>query len=166
MKLEQIGFEPTTERRLFVLNLKSFEDWPNSIEVDAKHFTLFVAAESPGAAKSIKRAATAALSSGAAYVCTWGPDCQRIEGIFDEARDELADENTQSVVMTTCHVDESLKEAVWFFLAATYPDEAYAATTNAAVAVIVGNLKWAAEIVQAFRDPHAFKIAVLGGEPA
>jgi hypothetical protein len=161
MKLDQLGFEPTSERRLYVLALKRFEDWPDSIEVDAKHFTLLVAADAQHVASgSIERAAKVSLSSGAVYVCTWGPGCERTHDLFDKVRDDEG----EAAIMTTWHQHESLKEALWFFLASTYPDEEFADTTGAAVAVVIDNSGWSSEIARGFKDSHALRIAVVGGD--
>ena len=166
MKLEQIGFESTSERTLHMLALKRFEDWPDSIDVGAKHFTLMVAADSRHAFRgSIERAARTSLASGAAYVCMWGPGCERMHDIFNEVRDAQRNAQTGvSVVMTTWHEHDSLQEALWFFLASTYPDEEFADTTNAAVAVVVGNEGWSSEIARAFKDPRALRVAVVGAD--
>jgi hypothetical protein len=67
------------------------------------------------------------IDLGCAYYCTWGPDCERVHDIMDQ---QVIGENPPATdigcLMTTWHAQESLAEAVDFFLTWTVPDEEYA----------------------------------------
>jgi len=86
------------------------------------------------------------LKLGCAYLSTWGPDCERVHDIMDKVAD--AESNiTSGVVMTTWHDDESLSEALWYFLNCTHPDEEYAPKgCDLGLVVVVASKEWTAEI--------------------
>ena len=63
------------------------------------------------------------LRSGCAYLCTWGPDCERVHDVMDQA---VVGENPPDTylgcVMTTWHEKESLIDALEYFFDCTLPD--------------------------------------------
>jgi hypothetical protein len=61
-----------------------------------------------------------------------------------------------SCIMTTWHSSEPLREALWFFLVNSWPDEHYQDSTHTALAISVGSSEWAAEIAEALDDPREF----------
>jgi hypothetical protein len=58
--------------------------------------------------------------------------------------------------MTTWHDSEPLRDALWFFLVNSLPDEHYENSTHVALAVSVGSSVWAAEIEEALDGPREF----------
>ena len=58
--------------------------------------------------------------------------------------------------MTTWHSSEPLREAIWYFLVNTCPDEHYQDSTHVALAISVGSTAWAAEIHEALDHPRGF----------
>ena len=68
------------------------------------------------------------------YFCTWGPDCERVHDIIDEA--VVGDSPPDSVVqgiMTTSHSDESLADALFYFFSCTVPDEQFVTCRSALI---------------------------------
>ena len=59
--------------------------------------------------------ARAWVNAGVCYVCAWGPNSPEIEDTFDYASflPELGGP-LSFTLMTTCHTDEPLEEALWF----------------------------------------------------
>jgi hypothetical protein len=88
------------------------------------------------------------IDQGIAYLCAWGPDCERVHDIFDEVHvmREIDEKREYPHVMTTWHKDESLDEALWHMLNSAYPDEVLAETCGVDLAVSVANDQWAAHI--------------------
>lgn len=90
-------------------------------------------------------------SKGLAYLCTWGPDCERVHDIFDEIlvqRDlEQKDEN---IVMTTWHADDSLEETLWYFMNCAFPARGYEGTCEEWIVVAIGNAEWEQRIRAVF----------------
>lgn len=84
------------------------------------------------------------LDAGMVYLCTWGPDCERVHDICDEdlvmqeidgKRPEASDTDH---VMTTWHSDEPLADAAWFAVHTAKPAEDYEATFAGTIAMLVG----------------------------
>ena len=93
------------------------------------------------------------MSAGMVYCCTWGPECERVHDIIDEVRiqDELgprqfAGPNANDVIMTTWHDDESLADAIDFFLICTCPSDGLAEGSDSWLAISVANSGWKDEI--------------------
>ena len=83
------------------------------------------------------------------YACLWGPDCNRVENLFDEAVVAKNPEEThKDVVITTAHRDESLRNAVWFFMNCAWPAPKYESKCADWIAVSVANPDWESEIRQ------------------
>ena len=90
---------------------------------------------------------------GCAYLCTWGPDCERVHDIMDETVvGDNPPDTYRGCLMTTWHAQDSLVEAVDFFLASTIPDEKFAPTGCAfGLAIAVGSAEWAKTIERELR---------------
>ena len=88
------------------------------------------------------------LRLGCAYLCAWGPDCERVHDIMDEI--VIGDNPPDSYVgcvMTTWHADWSLRATLDFFLFNTYPDKDYApGGCQTALAISIGSEEWATAI--------------------
>jgi hypothetical protein len=85
---------------------------------------------------------------GCAYLCTWGPDCERVHDLMDR---EVVGRNPPDTylgcLMTTWHAKDSLADAVDFFLTCTDPDEDYAPNgCSRALGIVVGCDAWATEV--------------------
>jgi hypothetical protein len=73
---------------------------------------------------------------------------------------------TESGMMTTWHDDESLEEAIWYFLHCTVPADNYLESCKAVLLVSVGNGNWAAKIEKVLADPAAFSKQMIGDNEA
>ena len=155
------GYETTTERQLYALDLNEPGDIAMARELPGPHFACFIAWDAQSATDEVVAAFVARLlDAGASYISAWGPCCERVHDIADRLRP--TQEPTDSVVMTTWHDDESLEDALWFFVFNTFPDDAFVRTTRSGLGVSVGNSEWAAAIRNALRDPSAFARHQLG----
>ncbi len=98
----------------------------------------------------IRKFCRAVIGLGCAYLSCWGPDCERIQDLMDSEFEGTRPLEAQvGCVMTTWHAEESLEEAVDFFLTSTYPDEDYApAGCTWGWAIAVGKDRWASELKQ------------------
>ena len=87
------------------------------------------------------------IEEGLVYVCTWGEDCNRIHDIFDEVVIQMEIESKKEIpIMTTWHADETIDEALWFFLFTAIPDEVYLDTCKTAYVVSVGSTEWTKQL--------------------
>lgn len=132
------------------------------LQLPSSRTILLIAADATGVpAETIGLTAERLLASGLCYVCTWGPDCERVHDIFDEIHVGDGSRDSDTEFMSTWHDAESLDDALWFFLHnATIP----AGSTDfvAAVAVSIGNRECYAEIERALSDPSTFVKRCLG----
>jgi hypothetical protein len=104
-----------SDRDVWVVELGSVDDWPAKTPWACAGFGLLVAAER---VIDVAPLAETAVDQGVAVVCTWGPGCSMIEDMFDEAIvAKNPNETDKDVIITTSHADESLEEAIEFFLA-------------------------------------------------
>jgi hypothetical protein len=125
--------------------------WPTAPEIPSRRFRLFVAADITNLdAKIVAEFGRAALRNGTVYFCVWGPDCERFHDIVDEliAADDqgerlFAGPRKEDTVMTTWHKDETLEEALDFFLNLASPTEGFQAGSNFWVSICINNPKWA-----------------------
>jgi hypothetical protein len=95
----------------------------------------------------IYSAAEKLLDNGMIYACVWGSECERVHDIIDQARFKRHPEETNNnVIITTWHAQESIEEAVWFFLNCAWPATAYQNTCSDWVAAVIGNPEWESRV--------------------
>jgi hypothetical protein len=157
-QLSRLGHESATGRDLFVLQADSIDEIASPLALPSPHFACLVVAD--GAALSdgeLHRLAARLLASGAVYLSSWGPACERVHDVFDDAILFAETSSTEeTVIMTTWH-DEPLEDALAFFLACTSPAQAYEATCRCGLVVVLGHQPvWSASIRDALADPAEF----------
>ena len=145
------------ERELFSINLADLDALPVRLGLPTRHFACFVASDATSVDSSVlEKFARSLLMSGCVYFCSWGPDCERVHDSFDNMRDADA-----PVIMTTWHDDESLDEALWFFVSVSHADESYCSTCGCGVAISIGNTVWAEHIRARLNDIEGLKRSVF-----
>lgn len=155
--LEHIGRFELTNRELYFRAVTDITSLPVSYEVASRHFVAFLACDTTAIdLVTLRTLAQSLLRSGCVYFCAWGPGCERVHDIFDEECG--ADE---PVIMTTWHADESLDDALWFFLCDAHPDDAYADTCRGGVAISVGSTDWELHVRRRLSDIESLKRDVL-----
>jgi hypothetical protein len=85
---------------------------------------------------------------GLAYFCAWGKRSSEVHDAVDICAVEKEIEIGESdyLLMTTWHADESLEEAAWFFKMLAVPSENHVFADFDRFAVAVGNPDWAHEM--------------------
>ncbi len=124
--------------------------WPISTALPSSRFRLFVAADTSAVTTdAISRFASAALSEGMVYFCAWGRGCERFHDIVDQVRaeDELTEgrfigPTEHDVVMTTWHDNETLEQALDFFITCAVPTDGFAIDSSFRLVVCIGNPDW------------------------
>ena len=136
--LETVG--NTLGRDLKLAVLGQLSDWPQLVPELRPHFVLFVAADVRGVGDGELAAfAASALGAGAAYVCAWGPGCDRLTDVVDYVAISRNPAETEAdVVMTTAHATDTLDEAVRFAVLTAQPAAAYRDTLHSVVTLVVG----------------------------
>jgi hypothetical protein len=149
-----VGYDTTTKRQIWLLKLDALQTAFACDDLHGQKFACLCAID----ARSIPNAKLSAFCShlirlGCAYLCVWGPDCERVHDMMDEegTGDDPPGTNI-GCLMTTWHANESLVEAVEFLLTGTVPDEEYSpAGCPYGLAVAVGSTEWATEIEHQLR---------------
>jgi hypothetical protein len=107
-------------RDFYFLYLPDITGWPENLSLPDKYFGLFLACDARELSDELIRGvAKTAMDQGLAYLCAWGPDCERVHDVFDFAEIDKEilepESDPDSVVMTTWHAKDSLREAIWYF---------------------------------------------------
>ena len=164
----RVGFDPTTKRELFVLELDSLAELPVSIRLASPRFVCLLAWDAARSSdQELAQVADWLLRSGAVYVCCWGADCERVHDAVD-AEDMRRNPTCDPVVMTTWHTTEPLSEVLWFVLNSAWPDDGYANGCGSTLAICIGNPEWAVTARASFADPILFtnRLSEVGESPA
>lgn len=138
--------------------------WPASLKLPTKQFRLLIAADTEGCTvDAISNFAEAALIRGMVYFCAWGAGCLRFHDIVDEVivGDQLGQHrftapNSEDVVMTTWHDNQSLEEALEFFTTFAFPTDGYAENSGYRVVICLANSEWASAAKKFLRESDFF----------
>jgi hypothetical protein len=130
--------------------------WPVALHIPSTRFRLFVAADTTvSTSEALAKFAHATLKLGMVYFCAWGPGCERFHDIVDKVieLDDLGERlfvgpTSNDVVMTTWHAEDTLDEALDYFLISACPTDGFAVGSNYWVAMCVNNPGWAAIVRQ------------------
>jgi hypothetical protein len=155
MQPELISHCSVSDRDLYFLSVSSPSQLPENISVPSPHYSVFLALDATKLnVEIISSIVRPLLHAGAVYFCCFGPDCERVHDIVDE--EELLGLSLKSedgsVIMTTWHDDETLFDALWFFVFNSWPDNKYFESCRAGIALSFGNPEWDAQIVAGLRD--------------
>jgi len=161
-EIEKCAFDDVTDRQLFVLELSE----PSEIDLTqlvARHFGCLIAWDAnQSTVEEVSSLIDPLIKAGCVYFCCWGSGCERVHDIIDEL-DPYTDD-VDGIIMTTWHTDQSLEEAIWFFLNVTWPDKRFEETFEALLGITVGSNEWASELRTALLEPHHFSKMVLDKE--
>jgi len=135
----------------FVVVETSSLRWPADLEISSRYFRLFVAADTASTdVVQIAAFARNALTSGMVYCCSWGPGCERFHDIVDEVWVSSGQSNdpllvrpsSDDTLMTTWHDEESLEDALDFFVSSAVPTSGYESESSFWLAIVVANSTW------------------------
>ena len=146
---------PDVEPPLLLAYVPRVEDWPERLDELQGQFVLFLALDATGVNdEPIGQLARKLLAQGVAYVCAWGPGCDRVHDIFDAelAAQGLVGEE-DALVATSWHADDTLDEALWFALFAACPKEELLETGGSVLALVVAREDWAEHVRRRLADP-------------
>jgi hypothetical protein len=150
------------ERELFALNASTPADVTAALRPGFGHFAMFLAWDAASIATDVISTLAAHMHDrGLAYLCAWGPGCERVHDIFDEVEVELMEARpADSVIMTTWHSAEPIEEALWFFVNNSFPDPAYEETCRLGIAATIANDSWASLVDRYLDDLRLLNKAV------
>jgi hypothetical protein len=100
--------------------MDSLFDRPSSLK---RQFTCFCASDARKVpADVLAKFCSRLIKMGCAYLCSWGPACERVHDAMDE--ELMADQPPDTYIgclMTTRHAKDSLDNALWYLLNCTEP---------------------------------------------
>jgi len=164
--LEKCAFDDVNERQLFLLDLDDPDAIPENFELGSPYFGCLLVLDATRVdTQELLSVVRPLIDAGCVYFCCWGTSCEWVHDVIDEIDPHhAADPNT--VIMTTWHNDEPLKETIWFFLNTMWPDPKFENSFDASIAVIIGSKEWAATVRAALKQPREFSEAWLNDEAA
>lgn len=136
-------------RGVWLLGLEELADWPEDLGLPSPMFHLLLACDARYvAAEQIACFAEKVLHQGAAYLCLWGRDSERIVTAVEQAESlRLLDAPLgEPRVQASWHGTQSLQETVWYFLECAVPDPAFRDRSRAWVAAAIGEPHWLEEM--------------------
>jgi len=155
MKPERVGADQDGNE-LFLLELSHLDELQEDLQLGSRYFLCLLAIDARASSDGdVLTLARWLLRLGAVFVCTWGPDCERVHDLVDQVDMELNPSSTvDSVVLTTWHADEPLSEALWFLLNAASPAENYLGDCRSALVITMGSSSWPGEVRSALSPPE------------
>jgi hypothetical protein len=153
--MKRHGINPGPACPLFSAFVEDFASL-ETLTLPSQNTVLFLGADASSVpSDAIYRVAERLLDAGVIWICVWGPDCQRVHDLFDEAYVGDGIVERDFCLMSTWHDDESLEQALWFFVQLAFPLDHEIPTTSY-VAVTVGRHDWAISIEKALSDLVSF----------
>lgn len=161
--LVHVGFEAFSERELFVIEVARLDEVPPDFVLPSRYFACLLVCDTTTISETeVADLARRILEAGCVYIFCWGPGCERVHDLFDQADLELRPDGP--FAMSTCHSKEALSKALWFFLYCTFPDEVYFDQRQVGVGIIIGSKEWADEVRVALSLPEEFGSRLLSSE--
>jgi hypothetical protein len=148
-------------RQLFSLRGDSPAEVQGALQaLQSRRFVLFLVWDARGASdETVLQFARALVAKGLVYLVAWGPDCERVHNLFDTI-DAEENPETDTVIMTTWHSEESLEEALWFALFSAWPAPPYDQDCSSTVAVTIANTSWGDAVESYLGDVNSLRRAV------
>lgn len=133
--MNQLGQTIHSERPVYSVGISEYSSLSDLLLPSQRSVVFLASSASCIDTKTIFSAATSLLENGCVCICTWGDDCERVHDIFDDASVQAGTVEGSSL-MSTWHSDESLSDAIDFFLSCAFPfDDDFDKTSYVAVAV-------------------------------
>lgn len=163
-----LGNDKSTSRDLYSMHLNDADKLTDLLDLPSQYFICLICWDSHDVERSvISRVAEILLKSGAVYFCVWGDDSSQLHDVIDLVIIEKGFEREESVIMTSWAENESLDDALWFFLNNAWPDDEYVADCHTGVAISIGvDSELIERIDFALKFPVEFNAQVLHGEDA
>jgi hypothetical protein len=163
MELRLLSCKVHTAEHVYLARLDDLRDWPEEIDLKSRYFTLLLAID----ARKIEDGAVISfadrlLDQGLAAVDVIGPDCDRVENLFDFAivDRELRglDPYPETTVLTTSNPGGDIDEALWYATFVLWPTDEYidGDKPGALLVTVVGHPEWADHLEGRLTDFEAF----------
>jgi hypothetical protein len=171
IEAESLGRDRVHGRELFLVTLDRLGQWAN-VEPRFDFFTTLIATDARKLRDDeILGVAEQMVRQHCGYVCTWGPDCERVHDVYDKAL-LLAEygpnklpSSDRAFLMSTWHDKEPLDDALWFALHA-FPTDAgdgfdYQGSGVPPFVAVTTSADWAGQIRRRLQNQEAFAADIL-----
>jgi hypothetical protein len=155
------------QRAIYSLHVSALEELLAAVPTNlpGARFVLFLAWDARGIPdETILAVAQRLVRAGLSYIVAWGPDCERVHDVFDDAdiieNPESNTPDTDTVIMSTWHDSEPLEQALWFALYSAYPAGPYDSKTIFTVVAVVASEPWAQAVEGYLEDLASLNRAV------
>lgn len=138
--MRQIGHLSSNQFPVFIHQAADYAEVA-ALDLPSKHAVIFLAGDASHVSTEVLiGVAKHLLAHGLAYVCTWGPDCERVHDLFDCTY--VGDGTVEPTLdfMSTWHSSDSFHEAVAFFALAAFPTD-NACENLSYIALLVGPIQ-------------------------
>lgn len=145
--LRRLGYHAISNREIYLLDLESPAELLPPLNLPSRYFSCLCVMDARSvSADDLGSLSVQLLRAGCVYFCAWGPDCGRVHDVMDEI---LVGDNPPWTsfedIMTTWHED-SLAEALEFFLKWTIPYNGFQVECRSGLVIVVGSTSWSQEI--------------------
>jgi len=140
LHLQRLGVEKSTARQVYLLHMGELAACPTRLGLPSRRFACLLAADFAVPTGEALRAAEGRLVD-AGCVCfgVWGRDCDRAHECMDELIAARECESGEALpIVTTCHGEEMLEDAVAAMLVGAAPDPLFDDDCRAVVLAVVG----------------------------
>src|SRR5262245_21585380 len=169
VQVQRLAHDDVNERDLFLLEVDAdtLDEVPDILGFSSPHFACLLALDGPTFSDAqVHRLAAKLLGNGAAYVCAWGPGCERVHDLIDDAILIFESDPTEdNVILTTWHDNESLEEALFYLLRTTWPAADYFDTCRAALVIVSDSARWVEICRSGLRNPRELVARVSAPTP-
>ena len=154
----------------FIMDAQGPSQVPARIVLPGKRFIALVIWDCEAeSTDEIKALGESLVASGLSYACCYGKGAGRMEGAVDTAAvDRLLDRSSREHqhISTTSHEDESLDDALWFFLHSAWSPDSHSDKPESMLVLQIGATDEVASRVKfALTHPATFEEQVCPGEP-
>src|SRR5712692_8735861 len=105
----QIGPESVTNRDLFLIECGHLPNVARNLRLPSRYFVCLLILDATECSDAAIRELTKdLLLAGCAYICCWGPGCERVHDLFDQA--DLDFRPDGPFAMSTWHPRDPLRE--------------------------------------------------------
>jgi len=141
-------FPEKAPKELYPCAANTIGELSEKIKTTSQSFGLFLAFNAETLEnEEILKPAGELVGAGLAYLCAWGPDCERVHDLFDVAARSKNDTlSGDDVIMTTWHTRDTLVEALWFFVHSAFPTQCFEMSCKDWIIAPIGNPEWEKEI--------------------
>ncbi len=145
MLIEKINSKDFFGREIILISVSKIEAFDlKKLPRLANYFTLFIVNNNEVFVDQYGKKAKELINSGLAYLCAWGVDCEKIHDVIDEVDvmmgiDKKIESDDKNVIMTNWHHNETIKEALYYFLNTTAPTEKYYSECKNSLVLVIGD---------------------------